>query len=161
MDEAQQTKLDGIDVGANAYSLPTATAGALGGVKVGGNLAIAVGVLDARDATAAQEGVLRHLIIERYTVTVGGGHAVFTTTYAMEALDTTNTADNGFYSMDEYRNTLMVYINVAAGGGGAVLCDYGAAADKYHYVQTDANTITLGAAAAQNDTVTIVYTPKI
>lgn len=40
-----KTKLDGIATGANNYSLPTASASTLGGVKVGTGLTIAAGVL--------------------------------------------------------------------------------------------------------------------
>lgn len=38
--DTEKTKLAGIEAGANNYSLPTAAAGTLGGVKVGSNLAI-------------------------------------------------------------------------------------------------------------------------
>lgn len=38
---AMQTKLNGIEAGANKYTLPTATANALGGVKVGSRLSVA------------------------------------------------------------------------------------------------------------------------
>lgn len=38
--DALLTKLNGIEAGANAYTLPVATASALGGVKVGANLAV-------------------------------------------------------------------------------------------------------------------------
>ena len=44
---AYKTKLDGIASGANNYSLPTATASVLGGVKVGSGLSIDGGVLNA------------------------------------------------------------------------------------------------------------------
>jgi len=43
------SKLDGIAVSANNYSLPTASATTLGGVKVGTNLSISSGVLSATD----------------------------------------------------------------------------------------------------------------
>lgn len=46
---AQITKLNDIDDSANNYSLPTASASTLGGVKVGSNLSIASGVLSATD----------------------------------------------------------------------------------------------------------------
>lgn len=42
---ALKNKLDGIATGANNYSLPTATASVLGGIKVGSNLTISNGVL--------------------------------------------------------------------------------------------------------------------
>lgn len=45
------TKLNGIAEGANKYSLPTASASTLGGVKVGTNLTISSGVLSAKDTT--------------------------------------------------------------------------------------------------------------
>ena len=46
-DDAAETKLAGIEAGANAYSLPTAAAATLGGVKVGDRLSMAAGVLSA------------------------------------------------------------------------------------------------------------------
>ena len=49
MSGADKSKLDGIASGANNYSLPTASASALGGVKVGSNLTITDGVLSATD----------------------------------------------------------------------------------------------------------------
>ena len=50
---AEKTKLAGIDAGANNYTLPTATASALGGVKVGSNLAVdANGVISGNYSAA-------------------------------------------------------------------------------------------------------------
>lgn len=49
--KSEKTKLAGIATGANAYSLPTASASTLGGVKVGTNLSISSGVLSAKDTT--------------------------------------------------------------------------------------------------------------
>lgn len=46
MTAAMVTKLNGIAAGANAYTLPTASATVLGGVKVGANLVISSGVLN-------------------------------------------------------------------------------------------------------------------
>jgi hypothetical protein len=43
MSAADKTKLDGIAEGANAYTLPAATAQALGGVKIGSNITLANG----------------------------------------------------------------------------------------------------------------------
>lgn len=52
--DAEKTKLAGIEAGANNYSLPTAAAGTLGGVKVGSNLAIdANGVLSGNYSNAS------------------------------------------------------------------------------------------------------------
>lgn len=45
------TKLNGIEAGANKYTLPTASSTVLGGVKVGTNLSITNGVLSAKDTT--------------------------------------------------------------------------------------------------------------
>lgn len=47
MSAADKKKLDGIASGANAYSLPTASASTLGGVKVGSGLKILGGILSA------------------------------------------------------------------------------------------------------------------
>ena len=45
MSAADKTKLDGIDSGANAYTLPTANASTLGGVKVGSNITNSSGTI--------------------------------------------------------------------------------------------------------------------
>lgn len=50
MSAADKKKLDGIASGANAYSLPTASASTLGGIKVGSNLSISNGVLSATNS---------------------------------------------------------------------------------------------------------------
>ena len=51
MSAEDKVKLNGIATGANAYSLPTASASTLGGVKVGTNLSISNGVLSATNTT--------------------------------------------------------------------------------------------------------------
>jgi hypothetical protein len=52
MSSTDKTKLDNIDTNANNYSLPTATAEVLGGIKVGTNLSINTsGVLSSTDTT--------------------------------------------------------------------------------------------------------------
>lgn len=52
---AEKTKLAGIAEGANAYTLPTASASVLGGVKQGANVTIALdGTLSATDTTYAE-----------------------------------------------------------------------------------------------------------
>ena len=59
--DTEKTKLAGIAEGANNYSLPTAAAGTLGGVKVGTNLAIdANGVLSGNysNATSSAAGLM-------------------------------------------------------------------------------------------------------
>ena len=62
MTAAEKTKLSGIAEGANAYSLPTASASTLGGVKVGSNLAIdsSTGVLSGNysAATTSASGLM-------------------------------------------------------------------------------------------------------
>ena len=59
---AEKTKLAGIEAGANNYALPTATANALGGIKVGANLAIdsSTGVLsgDYSAASSSSAGLM-------------------------------------------------------------------------------------------------------
>jgi hypothetical protein len=58
MSAADKTKLDGIAANANNYSLPTATASVLGGIKVGTNLSISNGVLSSTDTdTVTSVGV--------------------------------------------------------------------------------------------------------
>ena len=53
MSAADKTKLDGIATGANKYSLPTASASTLGGIKVGSGLTISDGVLSSSGGSAA------------------------------------------------------------------------------------------------------------
>jgi len=47
MSAADKTKLDGVATGANNYSLPTAAAAVLGGVKIGSRITITAGVISA------------------------------------------------------------------------------------------------------------------
>lgn len=59
----EKNKLAGIEAGANAYSLPTAGAETLGGVKIGANLTMNGEVLSATDttygaATASADGLM-------------------------------------------------------------------------------------------------------
>lgn len=61
---ALKTKLDGIATGANAYSLPTASASTLGGVKVGSNLSIASGVLSGTANTQRSDEEIRDLVAD-------------------------------------------------------------------------------------------------
>ena len=53
MSASDKTKLNGIATGANAYSLPTASASTLGGIKVGSGLSISNGVLSSSGGSAA------------------------------------------------------------------------------------------------------------
>lgn len=45
MSEADKVKLNGIDTGANNYTLPTATSSILGGIKIGGNITNSSGTI--------------------------------------------------------------------------------------------------------------------
>lgn len=57
-DDAAETKLSGIEVSANNYSLPTAAAAVLGGIKVGDRLSINAGVLSADVQTTDTSGLV-------------------------------------------------------------------------------------------------------
>lgn len=50
MSASDKSKLDGIAVGANAYSLPNATSSVLGGVKVGSNISVSSGTISLTKA---------------------------------------------------------------------------------------------------------------
>ena len=79
MTSTYASKLDGIEGGANNYSLPSATDSVLGGIKIGSNLTIASGVVTARAATATQPGVDKAVQTEFFA---GDGTAVnFVLTY--------------------------------------------------------------------------------
>lgn len=56
---ADKSKLDGIAAGANKYTLPTASASTLGGVKIGSNIAISSGVISVADGTTSAKGVVQ------------------------------------------------------------------------------------------------------
>lgn len=56
---AEKNKLAGIEEGANKYTLPTATASILGGVKVGDNITNSAGVISVATATTAVKGVVQ------------------------------------------------------------------------------------------------------
>jgi hypothetical protein len=64
LSSTDKTKLDGIATGANKYTLPKATASALGGIKIGTNLSIdSNGVVSATDtkysnATTSTDGLM-------------------------------------------------------------------------------------------------------
>lgn len=51
MSSSDKSKLDGIATGANNYSLPTASSGTKGGVKVGNNLSMQGDTMNAKDTT--------------------------------------------------------------------------------------------------------------
>ena len=61
MSATDKAKLDGIEAGANDYSLPVATDSVLGGVKIGGGLSISDGVVSTDtipDATTSTSGLM-------------------------------------------------------------------------------------------------------
>lgn len=59
MTAAERTKLAGIEAEANKYSLPTATASVLGGVKIGTNIDITNGVISVKTADASNLGIVK------------------------------------------------------------------------------------------------------
>lgn len=70
MASADKTKLDGIAAGANNYTLPTATASVLGGVKIGSNININSDVISVNNASTTQKGVVQLIdssVTEDYT----------------------------------------------------------------------------------------------
>ena len=56
MSASDKTKLNGIATGANNYTLPTASATQLGGVKIGTGLTISNGVLSATGTGTGSTG---------------------------------------------------------------------------------------------------------
>ena len=69
---ALKTKLDGIEAGANAYSLPTATSDILGGVKVGTGITIADGVISIGQAVGTSDDVSFNTVTSDLTGDVTG-----------------------------------------------------------------------------------------
>lgn len=56
---ADKEKLDGIDTGANNYTLPDATGTVKGGVTVGSNIDVSGGKISVKNGTASQKGVVQ------------------------------------------------------------------------------------------------------
>lgn len=70
MSAAMAAKLNGISEGANNYTLPTATASVLGGVKIGSNININSDVISVNNASTTQKGVVQLIdssVTEDYT----------------------------------------------------------------------------------------------
>ena len=88
MSAADKKKLDGIATGANAYTLPTASASTLGGVKVGSGLNILNGILNA---DAQSLGVVAGNVsnANAWWVKLGG-----TIPLIIQGINYTNTASN-------------------------------------------------------------------
>ena len=83
MSSADKTKLDGVATSANNYVLPTATASALGGIKIGTGLSIdGSGVVTASGGGGATGGSLEPIITTKTTATAG--QTVFTGTWKAE-----------------------------------------------------------------------------
>jgi len=75
MSAADKTKLDGIEANANKYTLPSAGASVLGGIKVGANLGISNGVLSGAytTATTSAAGLMPRLSGNANDVMTGTG----------------------------------------------------------------------------------------
>lgn len=56
---AEQTKLAGIDEGANNYTLPESTSSVLGGVKVGTNISVSSGTISVANGSTSAKGVVQ------------------------------------------------------------------------------------------------------
>lgn len=66
-------KLNGIAEGANKYSLPTASASTLGGIKVGSGLSMASGVLSATATASSVGGIVAANLAQNGYVKFGNG----------------------------------------------------------------------------------------
>lgn len=66
--QTEKTKLSGIEANANNYSLPTAEAAVLGGVKVGSRLSIANGILSADVQTTDITGLVAKSLYDAYSI---------------------------------------------------------------------------------------------
>ena len=76
--DGDKTKLDGIEIGANAYSLPTATSDILGGVKVGTGITITDGQIAIGQAVGTSDDVLFNSVTGDLTGDVSGNAATAT-----------------------------------------------------------------------------------
>ena len=56
---ADKEKLDGVEAGANNYTLPDATGAVKGGVTVGANIDVTGGKISVKNGTASQKGVVQ------------------------------------------------------------------------------------------------------
>jgi hypothetical protein len=84
--DGDKTKLDGVEAGANAYSLPTATSDILGGVKVGAGIVITDGVIAIGQAVGTSDDVSFNSV----TAAIAGN-----VTGDILAADGTSILDNG------------------------------------------------------------------
>lgn len=74
MSAADKKKLDGIASGANAYSLPTASADTLGGIKVGTTLSISSGVLNLA-TSGVTAGTYKRVTVDSYGRVTSGDNS--------------------------------------------------------------------------------------
>lgn len=131
---AEKTKLAGIETGANAYTLPTASASVLGGVKVGSDLTInpSTGALSVDKVTSVTSG-------SNQLVTSGG-------VYAAVENKVDKVSGKGLSSNDYTDNEKNKLSGIAAGAEVNVQADWNqttSTADDYIK-----NKPTLGSAAA-------------
>ena len=78
MSAADKKKLDGVATGANKYSLPTATASVLGGVKTGSNITNSGGVLSLTKANVTGALGFTPTEVTAQTTDPGAGSALTT-----------------------------------------------------------------------------------
>ena len=78
MSAADKKKLDGVATGANKYSLPTATASVLGGVKTGSNITNSGGVLSLTKANVTGALGFTPTEVAAQTTDPGAGSALTT-----------------------------------------------------------------------------------
>lgn len=126
MSSTDKSKLDGITAGANKYSLPTATASVLGGVKIGSNINISSGQISVENmrrgfyAVCSTEAATeaKTVTATNFTVTAGSIIAV-KFTYAVPANATLNVNSTAAYEI--YYNGSAIVADVIAAGVTATL----------------------------------------
>ena len=151
MSSADKTKLDGVATSANNYALPTATASALGGIKIGTGLSIdGSGVVTASGgSSSSSEGSLEPITTTKTVATAG--QTVFTGTWKAENI---SVFLNGVKLQDSEVTATDTQITISATAVGDVVevVEYGAP-----FVSPYASTfptVTTGATS-----VTVDYTP--
>ncbi|MDB4342564.1 head fiber protein [bacterium] len=151
MSSSDKTKLDGVATSANNYVLPTATASALGGVKIGTGLSIdGSGVVTASGSSGSSSGGSLIPIITTKT-TATAGQTVFTGSWKAENI---SVFLNGVKLQDSEITATDTQITISAAAVGDVVevVEYGAPfASPY---ASTFPTVTTGATS-----VTVDYTP--
>lgn len=120
MSASDKSKLDGIASGANAYSLPTASASTLGGVKVGTNLSISNGVLSATNttysaATTSAAGLMSAADKTKLNGIATGATANSASTTTPKANGTASTGSESGYSRGDHIHPLQTTVSGNAG----------------------------------------------